>query len=80
MYMLNPQTTWPMSRAISHSLTHVSAAGRRTSSPAAGAASAAAADLSEARLAGLDDAIRDALRSKRSVYEDSKALLLRLFK
>lgn len=50
------------------------------SAPAAGAGAAAAADLSEGRLAVLDDAIRDALRNKRSVYEDSKAVILRLFK
>uniref|UniRef100_A0A383VWQ6 EML-like second beta-propeller domain-containing protein n=1 Tax=Tetradesmus obliquus TaxID=3088 RepID=A0A383VWQ6_TETOB len=50
------------------------------SAPAAGAGAAAAADLSEGQLAALDDAIRDALRNKRSVYEDSKAVILRLFK
>ncbi len=36
--------------------------------------------LSEAHLAALEDAIRDALRNKRSVYEGSKEMLLRLFK
>jgi microtubule-associated protein-like 6 len=50
------------------------------SAPAAGGGAAAASDLTEARLATLDDAIRDALRARRSVCEDSKALLLRLFK
>jgi hypothetical protein len=50
------------------------------SAHAAGAGAAAASDLTEGRLAVLDDAIRDALRVRRSVVEDSKALLLRLFK
>jgi hypothetical protein len=50
------------------------------SAPAAGGGAAAASDLTEGRLAALDDAIRDALRTRRSVVEDSKALLLRLFK
>jgi hypothetical protein len=49
------------------------------STPAAVAGAAAASDLTEGRLAALDDAIRDTLRAKRSVVEDSKALLLRLF-
>ena len=35
--------------------------------------------LSEAHLATLEDNIRDALRMKRSVYEGSKELLLKLF-
>eukprot|EP00879_Flechtneria_rotunda_P027973 GHRR01030042.1.p1 GENE.GHRR01030042.1~~GHRR01030042.1.p1 ORF type:complete len:406 (+),score=141.79 GHRR01030042.1:199-1416(+) len=52
----------------------------KSSSQAAGGGAAAASDLSEARLATLEDAIRDALRTRRSVYEDSKTLLLRLFK
>lgn len=36
--------------------------------------------ISEAHLALLEDAIRDAVRSKRSVYEGSKEMLLKLFK
>ncbi|GFR42918.1 hypothetical protein Agub_g3918, partial [Astrephomene gubernaculifera] len=54
------------------------------SPPGAAAAAAArgapAADLTEAGLAGLEDQIRDALRARRTVYEDSKSLLLRMFK
>lgn len=36
--------------------------------------------VTEADLASLEDAIRDAVREKRSVYEGSKEMLLRLFK
>lgn len=47
---------------------------------AAGVGGAAVAELTEARLAALDDNIRDALRSRRTIYEDSKALLVKLFR
>lgn len=47
---------------------------------AGGAGEGGAGDLSEAHLGALEDAIRDAVRSRRSVYEGSKDLLLRLFK
>jgi len=66
---------------------HVSLRHKRTfntcyvpSGPAAGTGGAAATELTEARLAALEDNIRDALRSRRSIYEDSKALLVKLFK
>jgi hypothetical protein len=36
--------------------------------------------FSEAHLAALEDAIRDAVRMKRSVYEGSKESLLKLFR
>lgn len=36
--------------------------------------------VSDGSLALLEDAMRDALRDRRSVYEDSKAMLLRMFK
>ena len=36
--------------------------------------------LSEAHLGMLEDSIRDAVRNKRSVYEGSKEMLLKLFK
>ncbi|MEW5311518.1 MAG: hypothetical protein WDW38_003227 [Sanguina aurantia] len=40
----------------------------------------ASSGVSEADLAALEDAIRDAVRERRSVYEGSKEMLLRLFK
>lgn len=36
--------------------------------------------LGEAHMAALEDAIRDAVRARRSVYEGSKDMLLKLFK
>ncbi len=39
-----------------------------------------APDLTDAGLAMLEDQIRDSLRARRSVYEDSKTLLLKMFK
>ncbi|KAG2422675.1 hypothetical protein HXX76_015839 [Chlamydomonas incerta] len=39
-----------------------------------------APDLTDAGLAMLEDLIRDSLRARRSVYEDSKTLLLKMFK
>ncbi|GLC69071.1 hypothetical protein PLESTF_000783800 [Pleodorina starrii] len=39
-----------------------------------------APDLSDASMAMLEDQIRDALRNRRTVYEDSKSLLLKMFK
>ena len=36
--------------------------------------------LSEAHILALEDAIRDALRAKRSIYEGSKEMLVKLFK
>eukprot|EP00967_Tisochrysis_lutea_P021058 scaffold23917_cov23-Tisochrysis_lutea.AAC.2 len=36
--------------------------------------------ITEAHLATLEDAIRDAVRARRSVYEGSKEMLLRIFK
>ncbi|GIL71076.1 hypothetical protein Vretimale_17844 [Volvox reticuliferus] len=38
------------------------------------------ADLSDASMAMLEDQIRDALRARRTVYEDSKSVLLKMFK
>ncbi len=39
-----------------------------------------APEPTEAGLAMLEDQIRDALRARRSVYEDSKTMLLKMFK
>ncbi len=36
--------------------------------------------ITEASLAGLEDRIRDQLRARRTVYEDSKTTLLKMFK
>ncbi len=44
------------------------------------AGSDAVPDFSEGRMSSLEDQIRDAVRTKRSVYEGSKQMLLRLFK
>jgi hypothetical protein len=48
----------------------------RDSKPEGGSATA----ISEAHLAALEDAIRDAVRATRSVYEGSKELLMKLFR
>ncbi|KAJ9506292.1 hypothetical protein QJQ45_013870, partial [Haematococcus lacustris] len=45
-----------------------------------GGGSGISGPLSEAHLAALEDAIRDAVRAHRSVYESSKEMLLKLFK
>lgn len=41
---------------------------------------AAGVDVSDGRLSTLEDQIRDAIRTKTSVYEGAKDMLLRLFK
>lgn len=55
----------------------------RSAGPRQGVAAStefASSGVSEADLAALEDAIRDAVRERRSVYEGSKEMLLRLFK
>lgn len=71
--------TWLYMRAPLHLDLHLHL--RSTPDLADDGASIQAQDLlTDGSLAQLEDAIRDALRARRSVYEDSKTTLLKLFK